>query len=413
MTTQVPGARDLNVYLVACEESGDRLGAALMRALSRRCGGKVRFAGVGGRHMAALELASLFPIDDLAIMAFTAVPRRLPMILRRIRQAAKAAVAARPDVLVIIDSPDFTHRVARRVRAAAPRIPIIAYVSPTVWAWRPGRARAMRAFVDHLLAILPFEPEVHARLGGPACSYVGHPLAEVVGELRPNEEEARHRAADPPLLLVLPGSRPNEIKRLIGPFGAAVRLVQERHGALELVLPTVPALVARLREATADWPVKPRITADDGEKRAAFRRARAALAASGTVTLELALAAVPTVAAYRVAAFEAALLRVLVRPPMSVIMANLVLGARVVPEFLQEHCTAPALADALVPLLGDTPERRTQLDAFARLDVIMGLGASPSAKAADAILATIGQARAGRLPNPANVLSTAAGGSHA
>jgi lipid-A-disaccharide synthase len=400
----------LTIHLVAAEESGDRLGAALMRALTERCDGKVRFAGVGGHDMAAAGLNSLFPIDDLAIMGFAAIPRRLPMILRRIRAAATATAAARPDALVIIDSPDFTHRVARRVRAAAPLVPIIDYVSPSVWAWRPGRARAMRAYVDHVLAILPFEPQVHARLGGPPCTYVGHPLCEQLAELRPNEADARRRLADPPVVLVLPGSRPSEIRRLIGPFAAAIRLVRERYAALELVIPTVPALAARLRQATADWPARPRITAEHAEKHAAFRQARAALAASGTVTLELALAGVPTVGAYRIGALEAALVRALVRPQIgvrSVILANLVLGTNVVPEFLQGDCTAPALADALIPLLGDTPERRRQLEAFAKLDSVMGLAAAPSAKAADTVLAVISRARAARLPDPGNVLSTA------
>jgi lipid-A-disaccharide synthase len=267
----------------------------------------------------------------------------------------------------------------------------------------------MRAYVDHVLAILPFEPDVHARLGGPPCTYVGHPLAEQVGELRPNDAEARRRAADPALVLVLPGSRPSEIRRLLGPFAAAIGLARERHGPLELVLPTVPALVANLREATADWPVRPRIIAAHADKRAAFRQARAALAASGTVTLELALAAIPTVGAYRLGMFEGALVRALVRPQISVrsvLLANLVLGANVMPEFLQGDCTAPALAEALVPLLGDTPARHRQLAAFATLDAVMGLGTAPSAKAADTVLSVIARARAARLPDAGNVVST-------
>lgn len=403
------GADLLTIHLVAAEESGDRLGAALMRALAQRCGGRIRFAGVGGHDMAAAGLASLFPIDDLAIFGFLTIPRRLPMILRRIREAATAIAAAQPDALVIIDSPDFTHRVARRVRAIVPRVPIIDYVSPSVWAWRPGRARVMRAYVDHVLAILPFEPQVHARLGGPPCTYVGHPLGEEVAELRPSEAEARRRLADPPVVLVLPGSRSSEIRRLIDPFAAAIRLAQERYGALELVMPTVPALLGRLREATADWPARPRLVVDKQEKRAAFRQARAALAASGTVTLELALAGVPTVAAYRVGAIEAALARLVLKlqtDVQSVILANLVLGAKVVPEFLQGDCTPPALAQALVPLLSDTPERRRQVEAFARLDQVMGLPAAPSAKAADTILNVIKHARTAPLPSAADVLST-------
>lgn len=358
--------------------------------------------------MQAAGLTTLFPIDDLAIFGFLAIPRRLPMILRRIRQAANAIAAARPDALVIIDSPDFTHRVARRVRAAAPGVPIVDYVSPSVWAWRPGRARAMRAYVDHVLAILPFEPQVHARLGGPPCTYVGHPLCEQIGELRPNEAEAQRRHADPPIVLVLPGSRSSEIRRLLGPFAAAMQLAQERYGPLELVMPVVPTLVETLRRATADWSLRPRIVVDHGEKRAAFRQARAALAASGTVTLELALAGVPTVGAYRVGVLEMAVVRALVRLQTSVdsvILANLVLGARVVPEFLQGDCTAPALADALVPLLADTPERRRQVEAFASLDGVMGLPAAPSAKAADVILSVIGEARAARFAAPADMLS--------
>ena len=409
MSSYDPSRSDvLTVHLVAAEESGDRLGAALMRALAQRCEGRVRFAGVGGHEMSAAGLTSLFPIDELAIFGFLAIPRRLPMILRRIREAASAVAAARPDALVIIDSPDFTHRVARRVRAAAPGVPIVDYVSPSVWAWRPGRARAMRAYVDHVLAILPFEPRVHARLGGPPCTYVGHPLGEQIGELRPSEADTRRRLADPPLVLVLPGSRSSEIRRLIGPFAATMRLAQERYGPLELVMPTVPALAAPLREATATWPVPPRIVVDPDEKRAAFRQARAALAASGTVTLELALAGVPTVGAYRLGMLEIAVARATVRLQTevdSVILANLVLGEKVVPEFLQGDCTAAALADALVPLLADTPERRRQVEAFARLDDIMGLPAEPSAKAADVILRVIREARAAQLPDRANMLS--------
>jgi lipid-A-disaccharide synthase len=404
MTAPDAGRPDvLTVHLVATEESGDRLGAALMRALARRCHGKIRFAGVGGHDMASAGLASLFPIDDLAIFGFLTIPRRLPMILRRIHQAARAIIAARPDALVIIDSPDFTHRVARRVRAGAPQIPIVDYVSPSVWAWRPGRARAMRAYVDHVLAILPFEPQVHARLGGPPCTYVGHPLGEQIAELRPREADARRRMADPPLVLVLPGSRSSEVRRLVAPFAAAIGLAQERYGAIELVMPTVPALYARLRDATTDWPVRPRIIVETEEKRAAFRQARAALAASGTVTLELALAGVPTIAAYRVGALEMALVRAVLRLQTavdSVILANLVLGEKIVPEFLQGDCTAAALADALVPLLADTPERRRQVAAFARLDDVMGLPAEPSAKAADVVLKLIRQTRAPTSPDP-------------
>jgi lipid-A-disaccharide synthase len=374
----------LSFYLVAAEESGDGLGAALARALVKRERGMVRLAGVGGSAMAAAGIASPFPIGQLSIIGFTAIPRRLPMILRRIREVADAVVAARPDALVIIDSPDFTHRVARRVRRRAPSIPIIDYVSPSVWAWRPGRARAMRRYVDCVLAILPFEPAAHLRLGGPPCVYVGHPLIEHIGDLRPNPLELQRRRADPPVILVLPGSRSSELRRLLATFGAALARLAERVGPFELVLPTLPRLTDLVREGVSRWPVRPRIVSEPAEKWAAFRSARAALAASGTVTLELALAGVPTVAAYRVSLSEELFFRMARMPQIStVILANLVIGENVVPEFLQGDCTAEKLADALLPLLSETPQRQRQMEAFRRLDSIMGIGGmAPSGQAA-------------------------------
>src|SRR5580700_3863861 len=220
--TEVSPSRPRSIYLVAAEESGDALGASLARALQAREAGRLTLAGVGGHAMAAAGIHSPFPIDELSIVGFTAIPARLPLILRRIRETADAIIAARPDVLVIVDSPDFTHRVARRVRAAAPAIPIIDYVSPSVWAWRPGRARAMRGYVDCVLAILPFEPATHVRLGGPPCLYIGHPLIERLARLRPNVEELQMRRTDPPRVLVLPGSRSSEIRRLLAIFGDAI-----------------------------------------------------------------------------------------------------------------------------------------------------------------------------------------------
>ena len=390
-----PAQRPLSIYLIAGEESGDTLGGALARALLAQEQGSIRFAGVGGQAMAAAGIASPFPINDLSIIGFTTIPRRLPTILRRIRETADAVVAARPDALVIIDSPDFTHRVARRVRAREPSIPILDYVSPTVWAWRPWRARAMRRYVDSVLAILPFEPAVHVRLGGPPCFYVGHPLIERLADLRPNAEEKQRREADPPLILVLPGSRSSELHRLLPIFGSAVARVGEGIGAVELVLPTMPHLLARVREEIARWPVQPRIVLEPKEKWAAFRNARAALAASGTVTLELALSGVPTVAAYRVPLIEEIVARTMRMPEMStIILTNLIIGENIVPEFLQRDCTPEKLADALIPLISDTVERRRQLEAFQRLDTIMGIGTlRPSAQAA-AIVADI--ARRGR-----------------
>jgi lipid-A-disaccharide synthase len=381
--------RPLSLFIVAAEESGDALGAALVRALKARHGGALALHGVGGRAMAAEGIASPFAIAELSIIGLAAIPRRLPMIFRRIRETADAVVTARPDALVIVDSPDFTHRVARRVRWLAPEIPILDYVSPTVWAWRPGRARAMRAYVDQVLAILPFEPAVHVKLGGPPCLYVGHPLIERIAELRPNAEEARRRRESPPVILVLPGSRASEIKYLLGTFGAAIAQIAGRSGPMELVLPTVPHLVAQVRAGVAGWAVAPRIVVEPAEKWAAFRRARAALAASGTVTLELALAGIPTVAAYRMSIIEwsiAQLLRMRSTLP-SVILANLIMGENVIPELLQSDCTPERLAEALLLLLSDTPQRQRQIAAFGRLDAIMAIGGeAPSAKAAAIVL---------------------------
>jgi lipid-A-disaccharide synthase len=385
------GARPpLRVFLVAGEHSGDHLGAGLIRALRDRAP-SVEILGVGGDAMAAAGLRSLFPLSDIAVMGIVPVLARLPHLLRRIRSTAEAAVAARPDVLVIIDSPDFTHRVAKRVRAALPALPVVDYVSPTVWAWRPGRARAMAGYVDHLLALLPFEPEAHRRLGGPPCSYVGHPLVERLGALRPGPDE--RAARDRPTLLVLPGSRRSEIRRLCAVFGEAAGLVSARVRNLDVVLPAVADLADEIRARVARWPVAPRIVTGEGAKLAAFRSARAALAASGTVTLELALSGVPMAVAYRVSPLET-WLRFVVRVP-SIVLPNLVLGENAVPEFLQGACTPQALASALVPLLGDTPARAAQRAAFARLDALMSIadGSTPSREAAERVLAAAGNAR--------------------
>ena len=380
-----PQARPLSIYLVAGEESGDALGGALARALTARAGDGVKLAGVGGRAMAAAGIVSPFAIDDLSIIGIAGLAQRLPTIFRRIRETADAVVAARPDALVIIDSPDFTHRVARRVRRRAPEIPILDYVSPTVWAWRPWRARAMRAYVDCVLAILPFEPAVYVELNGPPCLYVGHPLIERLAELRPNAEEAQRRRADPPLVLVLPGSRSSEIETLLAIFGAAIGQLAARIGAIELVLPTVPHLATRVRAGVAGWPVAPRVVLDPAEKWAAFRTARAALAASGTVTLELALAGVPTVAAYKVSLLAEIVMR-LHSPLKTVILANLAIGERVVPEFLQRDCRPEKLAEALEQLFADTAERSRQIEGFAKLDHIMAVDTAPSGKAAATVL---------------------------
>jgi lipid-A-disaccharide synthase len=312
------------------------------------------------------------------------------MLLRRIRETADAVIEASPDILVIIDSPDFTHRVARQVRARDPSIPIVNYVSPTVWAWRPGRARAMLGYVDHVLALLPFEPEAYRRLRGPPCSYVGHPLLEQIGSLRPDAAEQQRRNQSPPVLLVLPGSRRSEIGHHMAVFGETLGLVDV---PFELILPTMPHLQEAVAAAVQDWPVRPKIVIGEQEKRAAFRVAHAAFVKSGTATLELALAGVPMVAAYRAGSIEAWIIRRAIRSS-SVILANLVIGENVVPEFIQQDCTPQKLAPALREILSETPLRRRQVEAFAGLDAIMSTGdQSPSTRAADIVLATLRKAR--------------------
>jgi lipid-A-disaccharide synthase len=388
-----------SVFVVAGEESGDQLGAALIRALRARLGPGARFAGVGGERMRAEGVASLFPLADIAVMGLDAVLARLPTLIARIRATAAAAVAAAPDVVVIVDSPDFTHRVARRIRRAARGIPIVGYVSPSVWAWRPGRARTMAAYVDHLMAILPFEPAVHARLGGPPCTYVGHPLLDRLDRLRPAEGERAPLGTAAPVLLVLPGSRSSEIGRLTEIFGATVARLTERIGPVEVVLPAVPHLAAEIGERVGRWPLRPTIVTSEEAKLAAFRRAHAALAASGTVTLELAVSGVPMAVAYRLDGAYRLVRRLNTVLPIvrvsSMVLPNIVLGDNAVPEFLEEAVEPDGLSATLAALLREGPERERQLAAFARLDEAMRLpcGGSPSERAADVVVAVAARGR--------------------
>jgi lipid-A-disaccharide synthase len=385
------------IWLIAGEESGDQLGAKLMDALSTRLGARnVQFQGVGGRRMEARGLSSLFPMSDIAVMGISAVVARLPSLVKRVYQTVDAAVAAQPDALVIIDSPDFTHNVARRVRRKLPALPIVNYVSPSVWAWRPGRAKRMRPYVDHVMALKPFEVEAHARLGGPLCTYVGHPLIERLDELRPAMGERRALADDPLELLVLPGSRRSEISRLMQPFGEAIGLVAERLARpVNLTLPAVDHLAGDISAAAESWPVRPVIVRGEEAKFSAFRKAHAALAASGTVTLELALSGVPMVVGYRVSKIEEQLKHLITAH--SIVLANLVLGENVVPELIQLDCSPARIANELTPLLEDSTARRRQLEAFDRLDRLMDIGdETPSARAARIVLETIAAARRDR-----------------
>lgn len=396
--TPTPGSRPPRIFVVAGEHSGDALGAKLIEALKAMCtrGGTSvpEFAGVGGDRMAEQGLQSLFPLSDVIVMGPGAIARRLPTLISRVYRTVDAAVAFMPDIVVIVDSPEFTHPIARRIRKRLPRVPIVDYVSPSVWAWRPGRARRMRPYVDHVLALLPFEPKAHADLGGPACTYVGHPLIERAAWIDKCDPRALATrlgiAADEPIVLLLPGSRASEVSRLMQPFGAAIDLLRAQRPPFQVIIPTVTHVRPLIEAASATWAVRPHIVSGDDDKFAAFRGARAALAASGTVTLELALAGTPMVVAYRVERL-ATLLRFLVKVP-SIVLANLVLGENAFPELIQEDCTPDKLAKALSEILDDTPARARQLAALARIRPRMGLGAdgklamSPSDAAARIVL---------------------------
>jgi len=383
--------RPFRLFVVAGEASGDALGARFVARLREVLGDRpLELSGVGGEALIAEGLHSVFPQEDIAVMGFGPVVARLPLLLRRMSDAARAAAAFKPDLLLTIDAPDFSLRVAKRLRRLAPGVPIAHWVCPSVWAWRQGRAKRMKPHVDRILALLPFEPAALERLGGPATVYVGHPLIERLQEYRPGPDEAERRDdAEAPTILVLPGSRGSEIRHLLPPFGEAVALVAEQLPRARFVLPAVPRLVAAIAQLTTDWRVKPEIVTGEAAKLAAFREARAALAASGTVTLELALAQVPTVAAYRGANWEAVLARRLIKLP-SVILPNLIIGESVVPEFIQDEASPQALAAALLAAIADGPARQRQLDGFVTVEQNMrSAGPSPAENAVSAALALV------------------------
>ena len=407
---QAPTAR---VFIVAGEAAGDLLGGGLMHAMKMRrdeaggaSGSDIVFSGVGGPAMAAEGLDSLFPLADIAVMGFVPVIVRLPTLIERIERTAKAAIAFRPDVVVLIDSPDFTHRVASKVRRALPRTPIVVYVSPTVWFWRPGRAKKLTHVCDRLLALLPFEPDVHALLGGPPTTFVGHPFVKKLDRAR-NPDGLGPSALGlgrRPRLLVMPGSRRSEVTRLIALFGETLKLVEDRIGPFDLTLPVVDHVRPLVEAGIAQWPIKPVLVSGEAAKLAAFAQADAALAASGTATLELGLAHVPAVAAYQLD-WIGRWVKYLLRPPKALAgrlpvrsaqLTNIIVGEKVIPEFIDGGCTPAVLAKEVAALLSDTPERRRQLDAFGRLDAAMlpEPGFDPDAHAAEAVWQAIADAAA-------------------
>lgn len=382
--------RPLRLYLVAGEHSGDALGAKLMAEIKSRLGEGVAFQGVGGDLMQEEGLVSLFPLSEVAVMGPINILKQLPRLVARVKETARDAIAARPDAVVIIDSPEFTHPIAKRIRRRLPSIPVIDYVCPSVWAWRPGRARRMKRYVDHVLALLPFEPEELRRLDGPAATYVGHSLSERLATIRAEDpQDARTRLKLDPqrrVLVVLPGSRVSEVTRLMAPFGGAVgQLANMVPEGIEVLLPVMPSVRGHVEQALRSWTTPVRLIETEADKFAAFRLADAALAASGTVTLELGLAGTPAVVAYKVDAV-AAKLRFLLKVK-SIVLANLVADEIVYPELLQEAATPANLAAALRPLLADSPERRRQVEALRRVPERIATGGKrPSAIAADVVL---------------------------
>ncbi len=360
--------RPLKIAIIAGEESGDLLGADIVRALQRLNGGEIRLVGTGGRHLQALGLAPLFDASEIALMGVSAILRDLPRLVRRIGQSARAIVAERPDCLITIDSPDFTLRVAKKVRAQDPSIPIVHYVCPSVWAWRPGRAPAMRPHVDHILCLLPFEAAELQRLGGPPGTYVGHRLTQDEGVIlaRTMQDAPRDLSGDrEKTLLLLPGSRKGEVRSLIGVFGETVSVLRSRGHRLRLLLPTVPHVAGVVETAVSGWAEKPEIILDQARKWQAFGEADAALNASGTVSLELALAGVPSISSYRLDPVARLIQRLVTI--WSALLPNLIADRPVVPEFYNQYVRPENLARHIEALWADTELRAWQKDGFAEV----------------------------------------------
>ncbi len=379
----------MRVHLIAGEPSGDRLGAALMRALlSER---EVSFTGLGGMEMTEAGLEPLFDINDIAVMGLVEVLPRLRLLKRRLNDCFEHVLASEPDCLVTIDSPSFGLRVAKRVREVRPGLPIIHYVAPSVWAWRPGRAKEMAAYVNHVLALLPFEPP-YMEAAGMTCDFVGHPVAE--REQATAEEVAAFRAetGGGPLLLMAPGSRRGEVRRHFALMGEVARRMASTHPDLRLVVPvaeTVEPEVAAQVEALG-LPAR-LVRPGEGEavKRAAFAAADAGLVKSGTITLEMAAAGTPMVAVYVTAWLTAQIVRRIVKVDTANLV-NLLEGGKVVPEFLQEYATVDAVSGALEPLLAGGAAREAQMSAFCRVMETLGRGGEPpSRRAARSVLAAV------------------------
>lgn len=391
-SSAVGSRAEIHVCLIAGEHSGDHMGALMMQSLKARFGDRVRFSGIGGSEMiaegAAQGFASFFPMEELAIAGIFEIVPHIPRVLRRVRETADRVRALRPDVLVTIDSPAFAFRVGRKLKGSG--IPHVHYVAPTVWAWRPRRARMIAGFLDHLLTIFPFEEPYFSRWGL-ASTFVGHPTADMKLD---TGDGARFRAThgiapDAKVLCVLPGSRRSEVAKLLPVFGETVARLGQRFPDLAVVVPTVSTVAATVREAVSTWPVPVVVTDGVEAKRDAFAASDLALAASGTVTYELAMAGVPMVIAYRMAAASAAVIRMMVKVKYASVV-NIVLGRQVAPEFLQENCGPGILVREVGRLLADPEARARQKADLAEVARALGRGGPPvSEAAADAVVAVI------------------------
>lgn len=362
----------MKVFVIAGEVSGDKLGAALMAGL--KAGGDVAFRGVGGPLMQAEGLQSQFPMDELSVMGLAEILPKYFALKRRIAQTAAAVIAQKPDVLITIDSPDFCLRVAKLVKAAT-HIPTVHYVAPTVWAWRAGRAAKMAAHIDHVLALFPFEPP-YMTAAGMSCDFVGHPVVAepVASDAAALAFRASHGIGDAPLILALPGSRRGEVSRLADRFGAALRDVLVARPDARVVVPCAGPVYAMVQQMTAGWPGDPVLIAPgDAAKGAAFKAADVALAASGTVSLELAANGTPMVIAYDMAWLSRVLIARMLRVD-TVTLVNLVSDTRLVPEFVGKACVASDIARGVLQVMAN-PD--AQQDAMRTTMARLGQGQMP------------------------------------
>lgn len=380
----------LRIFLIAGEASGDLLGANLMRALKAQRP-DVEFSGVGGKNMQAEGLQSLFPMEELSVMGLAEVLPRLFKIMSRIRQTRKAILKTKPHAVVSIDSPDFCFRVIRQVKARSKEIPCVHYVAPSVWAWRPKRAEKVSRFLDHILTLLPFEPPYFTRHGLEA-TFVGHPVVEKI-DSRGDGVRFREKYGlkqNQPVFCMLPGSRMSELSRLLEKFCETADIVlRHRHQAV-IVIPTLAHLKPYIEKFFTGKGINPIIVTDDQDKYDSFAAGTAALAASGTVTLELAMADTPHIIAYKLNPASAWVAKHLVKTPY-VNLINILLRRPVVPELLLEDCEPQPMSRALLRLMDDRDARGQQLMDFREALIKIGLGdpQSPGEKAASAVLGVV------------------------